>query len=154
MAILKLHPLFHWNHLDSADDLSRFLLVRDNLPDAPLVAFLEKRRGKGRDDYPIRPMWNLVLAGIVFQHPSAASLPHPRGLSKPRPPRALRFQSLPPQKNQQVEGNEVTVLAADVPTEDALGRFLSLLIAHPSLIDDMFYFGRNYSSRYLRNHSI
>jgi hypothetical protein len=31
-------------------------------------------RGQGRDDYPVRAMWNAVLAGVVFQHPSLESL--------------------------------------------------------------------------------
>ena len=35
---------------------------------------LEAARGRGRDDYPVRAMWNSVLAGIVFQHPSIESL--------------------------------------------------------------------------------
>ncbi len=35
---------------------------------------LESHRDKGRDDYPIRPVWNSVLAGIVYQHESVESL--------------------------------------------------------------------------------
>ena len=35
---------------------------------------LEEERGKGRDDYPIRAVWNSLLAGIVFQHPTIESL--------------------------------------------------------------------------------
>lgn len=35
---------------------------------------LENERGKGRDDYPIRAMWNSILAGIVFEHKKTASL--------------------------------------------------------------------------------
>jgi hypothetical protein len=31
-------------------------------------------RGKGRDDFAVRAMWNAVLAGIVFQHESIESL--------------------------------------------------------------------------------
>jgi hypothetical protein len=62
------HPpmLFHWQDIESTDDLARFVLVRDNLPDEQLVSRLERARGKGRNDYPVRPMWNLVLAGVVF----------------------------------------------------------------------------------------
>ncbi|MFO8073530.1 MAG: PIN domain-containing protein [Polyangia bacterium] len=52
----------------------RFGLVLDALPDERLASFLERRRGRGRDDYPVRPMWNAVLAGVVSQHQSAASL--------------------------------------------------------------------------------
>ncbi len=35
---------------------------------------LEHHRGKGRDDYPVRAMWNSVLAGIVFQHDNVEKL--------------------------------------------------------------------------------
>ncbi len=41
----------------SASFLDRLRLVLDALPDEDLVRFLEQRRGRGRDDYPIRPMW-------------------------------------------------------------------------------------------------
>ena len=34
---------------------------------------LEAARGCGRDDYPVRALWNSVLAGIVFQHPTIES---------------------------------------------------------------------------------
>ena len=46
----------------------------DNLPDEELVAALEARRGRGRDEYPVRPMWCALVAGVVFGHASAASL--------------------------------------------------------------------------------
>ena len=35
---------------------------------------LESGRGKGRNDYPIRAMWNSIPAGIVYQHTSIKSL--------------------------------------------------------------------------------
>jgi hypothetical protein len=35
---------------------------------------LEEQRKGGRDDYPIRPVWNSVLAGVVYQHQSIDSL--------------------------------------------------------------------------------
>jgi len=35
---------------------------------------LEKKRGKGRNGYPVRATWNSVLAGIVFQHESIEKL--------------------------------------------------------------------------------
>lgn len=74
MAIIPQPFLFSWEEIDEASDLDRLRLVLGALPDEALVSFLEERRGRGRDDYPIRPMWNAVIAGIVFQHPSAAAL--------------------------------------------------------------------------------
>ena len=35
---------------------------------------LEAERGNGRDDYPVRPMWNSLIAAFVFQHASIAAL--------------------------------------------------------------------------------
>ena len=66
--------LFSWNDVEARSDLERFYLVRDNLPDENIVVALEKRRGNGRDDFPIRAMWNALIAGIVFQHASIESL--------------------------------------------------------------------------------
>ena len=66
--------LFSWNDVEARSDLDRFYLVRDNLPDENIVMVLEKRRGNGRDDFPIRAMWNALIAGIVFQHASIESL--------------------------------------------------------------------------------
>ncbi len=73
MATISQPWLFSWKEIDEASDLDRLRLVLGALPDEALVSFLEQRRGRGRDDYPIRPMWNAVIAGIVFQHPNAAT---------------------------------------------------------------------------------
>jgi len=75
MAIIPQKRLFTWKDIDAASDLDRLRLVLSVLPDEALMRRLEKRRGKGRDDYPVRATWNAVIAGIVFQHPSTASLP-------------------------------------------------------------------------------
>jgi hypothetical protein len=50
------------------------MLVLEHLPDEGLMQKLEEQRKWGRDDYPIRPVWNSVLAGIVYQHQSIDSL--------------------------------------------------------------------------------
>jgi hypothetical protein len=49
-------------------------LVIEHLPDERIVQYLEVMRSHGRDDYPVRAMWNALLAGIVFQHESLESL--------------------------------------------------------------------------------
>ena len=66
--------LFSWDAVEARSDLDRFYLVRDHLPDEAIIAALEAKRGQGRDDFPVRAMWNAVLAGMVFQHPSGESL--------------------------------------------------------------------------------
>ena len=52
--------LFSWKEIDEASDLDRLRLVLSALPDESLVSFLEERRGRGRDDYPIRPMLKVL----------------------------------------------------------------------------------------------
>ena len=41
-------------------DLRRLRLVLKAIPDESLMRMLEDERGRGRDDYPIRPVWNSV----------------------------------------------------------------------------------------------
>ena len=74
MAIISQPYLVDWVHIDAASDLDRLKLVLDVIPDETLMLALEARRGKGRDDYPIRAVWNSILAGVVFGHLSIASL--------------------------------------------------------------------------------
>ena len=74
MAKIVQPQLFSWETIEAKSDLERFYLVRDNLPDEEIVMTLERNRGNGRDDFPVRAMWNAVLAGIVFQHESIESL--------------------------------------------------------------------------------
>ncbi len=74
MAAIEQQNLFTWEDVEARSDLDRFTLVRDHLPDERIIQYLEAMRGKGRDDYPVRPMWNAVIAGVVFQHPSIEAL--------------------------------------------------------------------------------
>jgi hypothetical protein len=66
--------LFSWQDVEARSDLDRFVLVRDHLPDEQIIPYLEVMRSKGRDDFPVRAMWNAVIAGVVFQHRSIESL--------------------------------------------------------------------------------
>jgi len=74
MSIIPQQTLFVWDEIESLGDLERLRLVIEYMPDEELMQTLEKQRGKGRDDYPIRAMWNSILAGVVYQHPSIESL--------------------------------------------------------------------------------
>ncbi len=74
MARLLIPYLFKWRDVETKSDLERLRLVLEHLPDEALMRKLEAHRDKGRDDYPIRPVWNSVLAGIVYQHESVESL--------------------------------------------------------------------------------
>ena len=74
MSIIPQQTLFVWDEIENLGDLERLRLVIEYMPDEELMQKLEKQRGKGRDDYPVRAMWNSILAGVVYQHPSIESL--------------------------------------------------------------------------------
>lgn len=74
MAVIPQSSLFSWTALEARSDLDRLGLVLENLPDQQIVRYLEVMRGNGRDDFPVAPMWNALLAGVVFQHPSIEAL--------------------------------------------------------------------------------
>src|SRR5690625_4449141 len=38
------------------------------------MEILESERRNGRNDYPVRAVWNTILAGVVFEHDSMESL--------------------------------------------------------------------------------
>lgn len=74
-TVIDLRPsLFTWQSVQSRSDLDRLRLVLESLADEELMVKLERQRGRGRDDYPVRAMWNSVLAGIVFEPESIESL--------------------------------------------------------------------------------
>ena len=69
MATIPQFSMFVWeNDLNNLGDLKRLDLVLESLPDEKLMQTLEIERRHGRNDYPIRPMWNLIIAMIVFGH--------------------------------------------------------------------------------------
>ena len=66
MAIIPQKRLFGWEEIEDLRDLERLRLVLEHMPDEELMRILERKRGQGRDRYPIRAVWNSVLAEIVF----------------------------------------------------------------------------------------
>jgi len=123
MAIIAQRPLFDWQQIEADSDINRLMLVLSSLPDEVLMRALEKLRDKGRDDYPVRANWNALVAGIVYQHPNAATL-----LRELRRNAQLR----------QACGFDLTLGAKAVPSDDAFGRFLVAVIAQQPLVLSMF----------------
>lgn len=74
MAIITQDDLFGWEEIHELGDLQRLVLALKSLPDESLMLALERDRRRGRDDYPIRAVWNSIVAGIVFEHCSIQSL--------------------------------------------------------------------------------
>lgn len=124
MATISQKPLFGWERIEALGDLKRLQLVLENLPDEPVVSKLEQERDRGRDRYPVRPMWNALIAGVVFQHPTAESL-----LRELRRNAQLR----------QVCGFRLLQGLKAVPNSWAFSRFLANVIRHLELIEAMFH---------------
>ena len=117
MAIIPQQKLFGWEEIEELGDLERLKLVIEHMPDEGLMRRLEKERGPGRDDYPVRGMWNAVLAGVVYEHKSMES---------------LRRELL---RNAQLR--EMCGLSR-VPTSWAFSRFLRKLLSMEEEIDAIF----------------
>jgi len=123
MASLPQSSLFRWQEIEDLRDLERLRLVLGRLPDEPLMRRLEADRGRGRDDYPVRAVWNSLLAGIVFQHPSVESLRR----------ELQRNASL-----RQACGCDPLEGMDAVPTAWAYTHFLQSLLAHADRVDAIF----------------
>lgn len=68
MASISQPYIFRWEHVDNAPDLERLKLVLEVIPDEGLMVCLEADRARGRNDYPVRAIWNSILAGVVSGH--------------------------------------------------------------------------------------
>ena len=123
MAIIPQKQLFRWNEVEELGDLERLKLVIDYLPDEELMQALEDERGNGRNDYPVRVVWNSMLAGIVFQHKTTES---------------LRRELMRNGQLRQVCGFDITLGVEGVPSASAYTRFLCNLMKHEKEVDGIF----------------
>jgi len=123
MSILpfrRQQSLFSWQDIEELGDLRRLQLVLDHLPDEDLMLELESERGpRGRDDYPVRAMWNSLLAMVVFDHVSVESLR--RELSRNAQMRWVCGFS-----------------GSRAPSASAYSRFLGRLQSHIPEVESMF----------------
>ena len=118
MAIIPQLRLFAWQDLQALGDLERLQCVLEAMPDESLMRALETDRGRGRNEYPVRAMWNALLAGVVFQHPSVETLR--RELAR----------------NGQLR--EICGFTGKAPSAWAFSRFLHRLINHVDAMNVMF----------------
>jgi transposase len=123
MAIIHQRQLFSWKEIENLADLERFSLLLKHLPDEQLMQSLESERGKGRNDYPIRAMWNSILAGIVYQHTSIES---------------LRRELMRNAQLRQLCGFDLLKGTDAVPSSNAYTNLLKRLVAHMDIIDSVF----------------
>jgi len=123
MAIIPQGRLFSWKEIEGRSDLDRLRMVLRVIPDEGLMEKLESYRGRGRDDYPVRAVWNSVLAGVVYQHVSVAS---------------LRRELLRNGELRDLCGFDPLLGARAVPSESAYTRFLRNLFRCAGEIEAMF----------------
>ncbi len=124
MAIIPQKSLFGWKDVEELGDLERLILVLETMPDERLVSTMEIARFRGRNDYPIRAVWNSILAGLVYQHPTIASLR-----------RELQRNA----QLRQVCGFDLWKGLAAVPADYVYSRFLKKLMNEYShFVDEMF----------------
>ena len=124
MAKIKQPYLFSWEQVEASSDMDRLRLVLKVIPDEGLVRKLEEKRGKGRNDYPIRAMWNAYIAGIVFGHRTQADL-----LRELRRNAELRY----------VCGFDPFLGSKAVPSESAFSRFIKRLCEHIDEVEEIFW---------------
>lgn len=123
MAIIAQAELFSWDQVEAASDLDRLKMLIEALPDEEVMQTLETERKGRRDDYPVRAVWNSVLAGVVFEHKGVQSLR-----------RELQRNA----QLRQLCGFDVFRGALAVPPQWVYTRFLAKLMRHQEGIDRMF----------------
>jgi hypothetical protein len=70
MQIALAKPLFAWDCLQDSPSLAVIREFLAAVPDAQLLESLRRRRGRGRDDYPVHVLWGVVLLRIALRHTS------------------------------------------------------------------------------------
>ena len=70
MRIPATTPLFAWNCLETSPSLQTLRDLLEALPDRDLLATLRRRRGRGRDDYPIPTLWGIYVCRLALRHPT------------------------------------------------------------------------------------
>ncbi len=123
MAIIQHKYIFSWKNFENIGDLERFKLLIKYLPDEKLMRALESKRNKGRNDYPIRAIWNSLLASVIYQHQSIES---------------LRRELLRNPLLMGICGFELHKSCTAIPSANAYTNFLKNLYDHSELLDEMF----------------
>jgi len=123
MAIIAQKTLFGWEQYGNFDGLRRLKILLPVLKDERLMKVLEAARGHGRDDYPVRAVWNSIIAGIVFEHETIESL---RRELKRNP--ALC----------DICGFEVLKGEGCIPKAGVYSRFIENILKHIDLLKELF----------------
>jgi hypothetical protein len=68
MLIPATRPLFAWPELEDSPSLQTIRAVLSSLPDQGLLDGLQRARGQGRDDYPVRVLWGVTVLSVLCRH--------------------------------------------------------------------------------------
>lgn len=71
--IITQQSIFNYTEIEELGDLERLKLALEGIDDEELMKHMENKRRNGRNEYPVRVMWNLFLAMKVFQHDTVNS---------------------------------------------------------------------------------
>ena len=123
MAKIIQQKIFSWKDVEASGELERLRMVIEVMPDGELMRELEAERKGRRDDYPIRPVWNSILAGIVYQHASIES---------------LRRELLRNGELREACGFDSALGERAVPSKDAYSLLLKKLMKKQDMIETMF----------------
>lgn len=123
MARIIQQKVFNWKNVERSGELERLKMVIEVIPDDDLMKGLEAERKGRRDDYPVRAVWNSILAGIVYQHPSIES---------------LRRELLRNGELREVCGFDPLLGDGAVPSKDAYSSMLKKLMRRQGEIEGMF----------------
>lgn len=123
MAKIIQQKIFSWEEVEMSGELERLKMVIETMPDEELMKELEAERKGRRDDYPIRGVWNSILAGIVYQHPSIES---------------LRREQMRNGELREACGFDPALREKAVPSKDAYSKMLKKLMNKQQEIDRMF----------------
>ena len=112
-------PLFDFEAFIAKKGNDHLTMVLEALPAEGLISALEKEHWTGRKGYSVRGMWSALIAGILRQAHSLADV--------------VRL----------LERDKDTRIACgfskdNIPSHDAMGRFLKKLVRHADLLEKRF----------------
>ena len=112
-------PLFDFEAFIAERGKDRLTMVLEALPAEKLIIALEMERWTGRKGYSVRGMWSAFIAGVLYNCHSIAEVA--RLLERNRDTRLV-----------------CGFTKDNLPSEDALGRFLQKLVVHEGLLEECF----------------
>ncbi len=112
-------PLFDFDTFIAKKGNDRLTIVLEALPAEGLLCALEKEHWTGRRGYSVRGMWSALIAGVLDQAQTLAGVV--RLLQRDKDTRLV-----------------CGISPDNIPSQDALGRFLKKLVGHTDLLEKCF----------------